>query len=142
MTQLTSLQSLVIPILFCIPLLFAECRGTSNTKLEYVDSIRKVQLKQNEELFLIRRGKVLFNANCRTCHSVFKTENYLARVVDRVGPAYLKLLITKQDSLLKAKDKYNLKLKEVFGRSANTHNYRFSDDQLNAIIAFLQKYSG
>jgi len=69
------------------------------------------------------------------------TDNHLAGVVQRAGEDYLKLYITKQDSLIKVKNKYALELKRVFGNLANAHNFKFSNQQLNAIIAYLKKYS-
>jgi hypothetical protein len=77
-----------------------------------------------EDTTLINQGKLIFVKNCGTCHAIWKTDNYLAGVVEKAGVSYLKLYITKQDSLIKAKDKYALKLKRVFGNLANIHNYR------------------
>jgi hypothetical protein len=37
---------------------------------------------------------------------------------------------------------YALEIKKIVGNSGNPHNFYFSDEQLNAIIACLEKYSG
>jgi hypothetical protein len=62
-------------------------------------------------------------------------------VNQRLSPNYFKLYVTKQDSLIKRKDKYALQLKTAYGIQGNVHNFTFSDTELNAIIAYLTKYS-
>ena len=96
---------------------------------------------QFDDTLQIAQGKSLFTANCGACHAVFKTDNRLQGVVQRLGVNYLKIYVTKQDSLIKAKDKYALEVKRAFGNMGNSHNFQLSDKQLNAIIAFLNKYS-
>jgi hypothetical protein len=55
---------------------------------------------------------------------------------------YLKLCITKQDSLIKAKDTHAVGLKKAFGNQGNSHNFHFTDQQMKGIIAYLEKYCG
>jgi hypothetical protein len=33
-------------------------------------------------------------------------------------------------------------VKRIFGNLGSSHNFDFSDEQLNAIIAYLEKYAG
>jgi len=127
--------------LFGLNLFLTNCNSHSTNTKEKIDSIRTGPLKERTDSILLSRGKALFSANCNSCHPIFKTDNFLARIVDRVGAKYLKLYITKQDSLIEAKDQYALKLKDVFGNLGNSHNFVFSEEQLNAIIAYLDKYS-
>ena len=86
-----------------------------------------------------RRGESIFKSDCVACHSTrHSTDNYLLGVVQRVGPNYLKLYLTKQDSLINAKDNYALKVKRTYSNQANSHNFKYSDEQLNAIIEYLK----
>lgn len=84
-------------------------------------------------------GFSVAKSNCWTCHK-FKnaTDNLLEGVVQRVGPDYLKLYITKQDSLLSAKDTYALKLKTAFNNMGNSHNFKLNDEELSALIEFMK----
>jgi mono/diheme cytochrome c family protein len=135
----------------CIPQLLVSIAFALTTNLFFVrchdqheQTTDKVSLKttaDTEDTTLINQGKLLFVKNCGSCHKILATDNYLAGVVQRVGEDYLKLYVTKQDSLITAKNKYALELKRVFGNLANVHNFKFSDEQLNAIIAYLKKYS-
>ena len=114
-------------------------RLVKNTNLG-VKTIHSTEI--TDDTIKINQGKSLFMTNCSSCHAIWKTDNYLERVVQRVGVNYLKLYLTRQDSLIKAKDQYALEVKRVFGNLGNSHNFYFSDKQLNAIIAYLEKYSG
>ncbi len=117
---------------------FLRCSDPEEQKTKNVT----LEITQNaEDTILITRGKTLFKDTCGICHAVWKTDNYLAGIVERRGAPYLKLYITKQDSLIEAKNEYALKIKESYGNLASVHNYKFSDEQLNTIIAYLSKYS-
>ena len=96
--------------------------------------------KSIEELAISNRP-ALYKDSCGICHAIWKTDNHLAGIVDRLGRDYLKLYITKQDSLLAAKDEYAVKIKRVYGNGASVHNYLFTDEQLDSIIYYLQDYS-
>lgn len=96
------------------------------------------EARQNE---LILKGEALFNLNCRKCHQIFHTDNYLSRVTDRLDSNYFRLYLTRQDSLIAAKDEYALRLKEGFCNLGNAHNFQFLDSEVRTIIAYLEKYS-
>jgi len=96
------------------------------------------EARQNE---VILRGEALFHQNCRKCHQIFHTDNYLSRVTDRLDSNYFRLYLTRQDSLIATKDEYVLRLKEGFGNLGNAHNFQFSDSEVKAIFAYLEKYS-
>lgn len=120
---------------------FTSCNDRHEQQSENQSLTNNSASNKVEDTVLINQGKSLFVKNCGTCHTVTGTDNYLAGVVERVGKDYLKLYLTKQDSLIKAKNNYALELKRTFGNLANVHNFIFSNDQLNAIIAYLEKYS-
>lgn len=137
-------QSFAIAILLNANLFFVACHerpGDTTKNLDSSKTIHSTDFKGSNDTTIINQGKTLFVANCGTCHAILKTDNYLAGVVERVGVNYLKLYITKQDSLVKSKDKYALELKKIYGNLANNHNFPLSDVQLNAIISYLDKYS-
>jgi mono/diheme cytochrome c family protein len=88
---------------------------------------------------LYHRGEAIFRLDCNACHVVKnKLHNYLEGVVDRVGKDYLKLYLTKQDSLVFAKDNNALMLKRMWNNMANSHNFKYTEEELNAIIEYLK----
>lgn len=84
-------------------------------------------------------GKKIFMEDCRKCHvSKEMRHNYLAGVVEKVGTTYLKTYLTKQDSLLKAKDEYALKLKDFWGNNGTIHKFNYTEKELNLLIEYLK----
>jgi hypothetical protein len=84
-------------------------------------------------------GEYIFSKDCHTCHAgKYQTDNFVFGKVESLGIPYFKLYITKQDSLIEAKDKYSLSVKKVYGNMKNSHNFKFSDAQMNALISFIQ----
>ncbi len=133
-------QSLAsIAFVLSINLLFVGC-GEQNEQT--LNNTPLKTIAATVDTSLINQGKRLFVNNCGVCHKILATDNHLAGIVQRVGEDYLKLYVTKQDSLIKIKNKYALELKRAFGNLANVHNFKFSNEQLNSIIAYLKKYSG
>ena len=73
------------------------------------------------------------------CHvSKRRRHNLLEGVVQRVRDDYLKLYLTRQDSLMKAKDRYAVNIKEEWGNLGNSHNYQYSEKQLQELIEYLR----
>jgi mono/diheme cytochrome c family protein len=135
--------SCILTTSLLIQCLFISCsNGTKNeSSLEQFDSSYSKSVKAEVLIDSIkyRNGESIFRADCQACHGGRdKTDNYLEGVVERVGPDYLKLYLTRQDSLITAKNEYALKLKDVFGNLGNSHNFKYSDEQLNAIIEYLK----
>lgn len=64
--------------------------------------------------------------------------NYIEGVVEHVGISYLKLYLTKQDSLPKAKNKYALELKEMWGNNGTIHKFNYTEDELDVLIEYLK----
>ena len=84
-------------------------------------------------------GLALAKAHCLTCHRFkFATENYLEGVVQRLGEKYLSLYLTKQDSLINAHDRYAVSIKESYGNLGNSHNFKFSQSDLEALFEFMK----
>jgi len=133
----------VITVVLSVNLLNQSCNVRSANRITTIDSSNNLLNGHTQlgDTLQIAEGKSLFTTNCGACHSIFKTDNYLQGIVQRLGSNYLKLYMTKQDSLTEAKNEYALKVKQAFGNMGNSHNFKFSDEQLNAIIAFLKKYS-
>ncbi|HYM95099.1 MAG TPA: cytochrome c [Chitinophagaceae bacterium] len=139
-----TLQKCLIAIMLNASLSFAACHTRPDNSIQNIDSSKTIQsteLKHNIDTIIIEQGQTLFTANCSLCHKISATDNYLQGVVQRVGENCIKLYLTRQDSLIKAKDKYALEVKKAFGNLGNSHNFDFSDEELNAIIAYLKKYS-
>lgn len=97
------------------------------------------QLNEKIKSAEVEFGLSVAKTNCWVCHKFnYATENLLEGVVQRVGIEYLKLYITKQDSLLAAKDEYALNLKKKFNNMANSHNFKLSEGELAALIEFMK----
>ncbi|TAI46951.1 c-type cytochrome [Flagellimonas allohymeniacidonis] len=85
------------------------------------------------------RGKEIFMEDCRKCHvAKYMRHNYLHDIVEKVGVEYLKLYITKQDSLLNAKDEYALALKNEWGNNGTVHKFKYSDAEFEFLIEYLK----
>ncbi len=137
-------EKIGIPLLlFFAGLLICSCQNHdgSTKNVAHSDAIASTDLHYLDDTNLINRGKPLFTNNCGACHAIRKTDNYLAGIVDKLGIRYIKTFITKQDSLIQAKDEYAVVLKRAWGSEGNAHNFQFSEEQLDAIIAYINKYS-
>jgi hypothetical protein len=129
-----SIHQLLVTLLI---ISFASCvNGSSHqsTKTEIV-SIKEPY----DTTFYFLNGQKIFRNDCNACHvAKGKRHNYLEGVVQRAGEDYLKLYITKQDSLIAAKDKYALELKEKWGNLGNCHNFRYTEKQIMELIEYLR----
>jgi hypothetical protein len=84
-------------------------------------------------------GKHVFLNNCRTCHPAPGMLHYnLDNALRGMGTSYFYQYITKQDSLILAKDKYALELKEIYSHMGNSHNFKFSRAELDALIRYIK----
>lgn len=59
-----------------------------------------------------------------------------------MGVDYLMRYITNQDSLLRVKDPHAIRIRSAYGNQKSVHNYKFSDKELQSIIAYLQHTAG
>jgi mono/diheme cytochrome c family protein len=99
-----------------------------------IDSLEK----QSKQL-RIEFGRSLFLANCSMCHAGRGgSDNLLEDIVNRMGEDYLKLYLTKQDSLIASRNTHAMALKKEFGNTANNHNFKFTAPELQALIEYLR----
>ena len=107
-----------------------------------MDSTYKEQASKNNAIIdssLFYKGETIFKTDCNKCHvTKNRLHNYLEGVVQRVGVDYLKLYLTKQDSLVLVKDSIALQLKQFWGNMANSHNFGYTEEELKAIIEYLK----
>ena len=101
------------------------------------DDIEIVKESKVSQLYI--DGENLFVKDCRVCHvSKEMKHNYLEGVIEKVGLNYLKLYLTKQDSLITVEDKYAIAIKKEYNNMPNSHNFKYSEEELNAIIEYLK----
>ncbi len=85
------------------------------------------------------KGETIFRADCNQCHlAKGSLDNHLEGVVQRVGVNYLKLYLSKQDSLISGKDSNALMVKKIYNNRPNSHNFNYTTEELNAIIEYLK----
>ncbi len=86
-----------------------------------------------------RAGKEIFMKDCYQCHvSKNRLHNHLQGVVDKIGVDYLEVYLSKQDSLLKARDAYALALKEEWGNNVTVHQFDYSETEFKNLIEYLK----
>jgi cytochrome c5 len=136
MTKLTYLLLILTLSVTTIYLLYRNnIIQTQNEKLADINR----QLSDEAKSIKGQFGLSVAKSNCLTCHKFnYASDNLLEGVVQRVGANYLKLYITKQDSLLSTNDTYALALKKKFNNMVNSHNFKLSDDELSALIEFMK----
>ncbi len=132
--------ALLIASFLIIDALFINCSNNSEEKLASTDVNSFYAKKIAIDSSKFKLGQFIFNLDCIDCHAgKHRTDNILIdNIVQGVGEKYLKLFLTKEDSLVAAKNKYTVSLKAEFGNLANSHNFKYSDEQLNAIIEYLK----
>jgi hypothetical protein len=107
----------------------------TSDKHTYVPLVSKDDIKTPE----FEKGLELFINDCKMCHvTKGRRHNHLDGIVDKVGVDYLKLYITKQDSLIENNDKYAIAIKEIWGNQANNHNFKYSEKELDFLIEYLK----
>lgn len=86
-----------------------------------------------------RVGQTIFNTDCRKCHAPkHALDNILNHVIERRGEEYVKLFITKQDSLYMAKNSTTMYIKELYNIRSNAHNFEYNTSELKLLIAYLK----
>lgn len=117
----------------------ASCKDGRNQKMSTTDSLKKSEHITPSTTVNFKLGQSLFISDCSACHvPKHGTDNLLLGIVHRLGVDYLKVYLTKQDSLINAKDKYATDLKKAYGNQPNSHNYQYSDNQLNYLVEYLK----
>jgi cytochrome c1 len=126
-----------LAILILITLIVSSNSCSNQVEIKTIKGSTTVENLIDSSLY--RNGFTIFKADCNACHvTKQRLHNHLEGVVDRVGEDYLKLYLTKQDSLILAKDSNALMLKEVWSNLGNSHNFKYTQEQLNAIIEYLK----
>ncbi|WP_282148441.1 c-type cytochrome [Algibacter lectus] len=86
------------------------------------------------------RGKDLFISDCNVCHkrrTIINPRSITNGILDEMGIEYFKKYLTKQDSLIIAKDLYATRIKEDYGNLGNSHNFNYSESELNDLIEYI-----
>jgi nitrate/TMAO reductase-like tetraheme cytochrome c subunit len=124
-------------ILISILFISFSCISKSDNKGTVSNDIAKTVSYDTVLYFL--NGQKIFRADCNSCHVVKgRLHNYLEGVVQRLGEDYLRKYITKQDSLIAAKDGYALAVKEEWNNQGNSHNFNYTDKHLKELIEYLR----
>ncbi|WP_452600900.1 hypothetical protein [Pontimicrobium sp. MEBiC06410] len=86
-------------------------------------------------------GKEIFISDCNVCHKRHSVINPLSMtkgIMNEMGIDYFKEFITNQDSLINVKDTYTTKIKNNYGNLANSHNFKYSNSELNNLIEYIK----
>tara|TARA_R110002051_G_scaffold322862_1_gene414713 strand:- start:792 stop:1229 length:438 start_codon:yes stop_codon:yes gene_type:complete len=95
--------------------------------------------KNDERTPEFEKGLDLFLNDCKQCHvTKNKLHNYLDGIVDKRGKEFLKLYLTKQDSLIENEDELALAIKKEWGNQANNHNFKYSEKDLDFLMEYLK----
>ena len=124
---------LVLSILAFIFVIYKN--GITSSNSDTTPSLTKVETTTPE----FEQGKEIFMEDCITCHvAKGRRHDYLLGVVDKVGIPYLKLYLSKQDSLLQSQDAYAVKLNEDMGNNGAIHKFDYSEPEFKALIEYLK----
>ncbi|MBE8728331.1 c-type cytochrome [Flavobacterium hungaricum] len=110
-------------------------------EIEENDFYKKRTQEKNERV-LEAIGKKYFEKNCYGCHAdKGAKDNHLENAIqnDKYNYQFLKNFITKQDSLLKNKNKEALALKDWSNNNSYVHNFEFNESEIKAILYYLKK---
>ncbi|PHS05982.1 MAG: hypothetical protein COA88_11335, partial [Kordia sp.] len=74
------------------------------------------------------------------CHKKGKTDDILVGVIKRYGESFVKLYITKEDSLQQANNSLSKSINEMWNANGDSwvHKHRFSKNELNCLIEYLK----
>ena len=129
----------ILTVLLIASIIFWNRRMVS---IKHEISIGKIEIDSLEKKISETKynyGFALAKTHCMACHGFkFATDNYLEGVVQRRGEKYLSLYLTKQDSLIAAHDRQAISIKESYGNFGNSHNFKFSQNDLEALFEFMK----
>ncbi|MFD1604313.1 c-type cytochrome [Flavobacterium artemisiae] len=130
---------MAVKILSSLVLIFlVSCK---DKKIEENKFYEKLDL-QKKEIVLENIGKKYFEKNCYGCHAnKGAKDNHLENAIqsDKYNYQFLKNFITKQDSLLKNKNKDALALKDWSNNNTYVHNFELNESEIKAILYYLKK---
>lgn len=87
------------------------------------------------------QGKEIFATDCNACHprgSIINNSRMVKGIMNEMGIDYLKKFITNQDSLTTTKDIYATRIKGDYGNVGNSHNFEYSNTELNNLIEYIK----
>jgi mono/diheme cytochrome c family protein len=89
---------------------------------------------------LVSKGEVLFKENCKTCHAVYTQEvgPALKDVTKRRDVKWLSAWIRNSQAVIASGDKYANDLYNKFGKSPMTSFSSFKDDEIKAVLAYIE----
>jgi mono/diheme cytochrome c family protein len=92
---------------------------------------------------LISQGEVLFKGNCKSCHAIHTQEvgPALKDVTKRRDAKWLYSWIRNSSAVIASGDKYANDLYNKFGKSPMTSFASFKDDELKAVLAYIDDQS-
>ncbi len=131
LTTLNTIGFLVVLLFFIIYLISQNStnRQKQNNKMVYD--------KKDSSLYFI--GQNIYIDSCRQCHArKGHNHNFLNNIFTRVDTSYFKKYLTRQDSLIRVKDKYALSVKESYGNMGNSHNFKFDTLELLGLVEYLK----
>lgn len=116
------------------------CSCNNKEKIENKFYVRQTQLEK--EVLFENIGKRYFEKNCLACHaSKGAKDNFLEQSIksEKYKTDFLINYITKQDSLLKNRNKDALAIKEWSNNNSYLHSFNFNDREIKAILYYLNK---
>jgi len=92
---------------------------------------------------LVSQGEVLFKENCKTCHAVHTQEvgPALKDVTKRRDVKWLSAWIRNSSAVIASGDKYANDIYNKFGKSPMTSFSSFKDDEIKAVLAYIDAES-
>ena len=84
-----------------------------------------------------KEGRKLFKILCASCHREKSEPNLLRNINDRYPQNYLVNFITKEDSLLKAKNEDAIQINKEYHNSHMDHNFELTKKQVFKILYYL-----
>lgn len=82
-------------------------------------------------------GGAIYNQQCKSCHQPLKSGNQWSYAFAPEHKTYLYQYLTRQDSLLKAKDAYTLELKAKWNNVDYLHDFVWTEDEFEALYSYV-----
>ncbi|WP_336517376.1 hypothetical protein [Pollutibacter soli] len=99
-----------------------------------IESLHELINRQQVEF-----GEYLFKKDCISCHPARnQMENYLRGILNQMDEKYLILFLTRQDSLVKAKDLIAMDIKKRWYPVSTSQHFKYSGSELEKLIIYLR----
>ena len=136
--RIAAVSSIILILLVVVFIFIVKKNGITelDKKSEKNQSTKVIVEKPSLEF---QAGMEIFKADCNICHVGKSQLHYnLDKALEEMDVEYFKLYLTKQDSLVSIKDSYAIAVKENYGNMANSHNFKYSEEELNQIIEYIK----